>query len=481
MLLRKLFFGLILGTLSATAGNARLHAAEGGGPLLISVDNPAFRKMVVAIPGFEAVGTPTSPQAKKLVEEGSAELIRLLNFSGFFTALAPGAYEEAWKNYAKAHKTKESSAWILDSKGLTGPDLTQFRALGMESLTMASVQDDPVKGITISFKTVDIGRGKDVLAKQFTRVTDYKATLRQYADYLLEAYTGKPGIFNSKIVFIGRRTKASNKQVFVVDFDGSNLTQVTTGEYPHLSANWSPDGRSLVFTAYEFRNPDIFTYDTQTRVKKRLTTTPGLDSGGNFAPNGKLVAYTSSRGDDTDIYTTTVNGTDRKLLIEGSGLDVDPKFSPDGKWIAFVSGRYVNPHIFVGALQWNGDNPKVTSDKRLTYAGWYNATPAWSPESDKIAFGGYDRDIDRWDLFMMNPDGSKLERLTLKSGDNESPSFSPNGQLIVYQSNRVGEANVKGLSSIWIMNRDGSNQHKLEISGIYDAQTPQWSRNRKLD
>ncbi len=477
----KRLFRSVLVTLPLLLAESFTALAADNGPLLISVDNPSFRKLTVAIPEFQATGIVQSPQGKKLVEEGSAELTRLLNFSGFFSALAPGAYEEAWKQFIKEHKAKESATWLQDTKGLSGPELVQFRALGVESLTMASITDDAAKGLTLSFKTVDISRGKEVLAKQFTRVTDYKATLRQYADYLLEAYTGKSGIFNSKIVFVGRRAKGANKQIFVVDFDGSNLTQVTTGEYPHLSPSWSADGRYIVFTSYENRNPEVYVYDTQTRTRKRLTQNPGLDSGGNFAPNGKLVAYTSSRGDDTDVFTISTQGTERKLLIEGSGLDVDPKFSPDGKWIAFVSGRFVNPHIFVGALQWNGDTPKVVSDKRLTYAGWYNATPAWTPESDKIAFGGYDRDIDRWDLFMMNPDGSKLERMTLKTGDNESPSFSPNGQLIVFQSNRVGDSNVKGLGAIWMMNRDGSNQKKLDISGIYDAQTPQWSRNRRLD
>jgi dipeptidyl aminopeptidase/acylaminoacyl peptidase len=152
-------------------------------------------------------------------------------------------------------------------------------------------------------------------------------------------------------------------------------------------------------------------------------------------------------------------------------------FSPNGKWLAFVSGRFGNPHIFRAELDWNKERTsvKVAGDKRLTYAGWYNATPAWSPDSEKIAFGGYDKDIDRWDLFMMNPDGTKLERLTLQTGDSESPSWSPNGQLIVFQSNRIGIRNVKGPSpALYIMNRDGSGQRKLQ-TGLYEAQTPKWS------
>lgn len=457
----------------------RICGAEGSRQTMITIDNPAFRKLVIAIPKIQAAGPVTSPQGKKLLEEGSQELIRLLQFSGFFNALAEGVYGGAWDQYAKAHKTGESTAWITDSKGLSGEEIVQWRALGVESLTMGALSDDPQKGLTLSFKTFDVNRSKEILAKQFTHITDYKASLRQYADFLLEAYTGKSGIFNSKVVFVGRRSKAANKQIFTADFDGSNVTQITDGEYPHLSPSWSADGRYIVYTSYEGKSPDLYLYDTSTRTKRKVTSTPGLDSGGNFAPNGKVIAHTSSRGDDTDIFTISPAGSDRKILLEGSGLDVDPKFSPDGKWLAWVSGRFGNPHIFVAAVTWNGDSPKISSDKRLTYSGWYNATPAWTPESDKIAFGGYDKDIDRWDIFIMNPDGTQLERLTLKSGDSESPSFSPNAQLIVFQSNRLGDSNGKGLSTLWIMNRDGSNQHKLDVSGLYDCQTPAWSSNRK--
>jgi TolB protein len=447
--------------------------------MTINIDNPAFRKLVVAIPKIQVAGQVQSPQGKKLAEEGSQELIRLLQFSGFFSALAEGAYSGAWDQFAKARKTTESTAWITDSKGLSGEELVQWRALGVESLTMGALSEEPGKGLTLSFKTFDVNRSKEILAKQFTHITDYKASIRQYADFLLEAYTGKSGIFNSKIAFVGRRSKASAKQIFIADFDGSNITQITDGNTPHLSPSWSADGRYLVYTSYESRSPDLYIYDTQTRTKRRVTTSPGLDSGGNFAPNGKIIAYTSSRGDDTDIFSITPAGTERKSLLEGSGLDVDPKFSPDGKWLAWVSGRFGNPHIFVAGLSWSGDTPKIVSDKRLTYSGWYNATPAWTPESDKIAFGGYDRDIDRWDIFIMNPDGTQLERLTLKSGDSENPSFSPNGQLIAFQSNRIGTSNTKGLNALWIMNRDGSNQQKLDVTGLYDAQTPAWSSNRK--
>jgi TolB protein len=143
--------------------------------------------------------------------------------------------------------------------------------------------------------------------------------------------------------------------------------------------------------------------------------------------------------------------------------------------MAFVSGRYGNPHIFRADLEWKSPTEvRVVGEQRLTFVGWYNAVPAWSPSSDRIAFAGYDRDIDRFDLFIMDPFGKSMERLTLKTGDNESPSWSPNGQLIAFHSNRTNGENKKSVAQIFVMNSDGSSQRQLN-TGLYEAQTPKWS------
>jgi len=207
---------------------------------------------------------------------------------------------------------------------------------------------------------------------------------------------------------------------------------------------------------------------------RKLSGKKGLNSGSNWSPNGKLVAMTGTVDGNAEIYLIEPAGGERRPFIRGAGVDVDPTFSPDGKWMAYVSGRYGNPHIFRASLAWDGDSKvRVTGDQRLTYAGWWNATPAWSPESDKIAFAGYDRETDRFDLFMMNPDGTSLERMTLRVGDNERPTWSPNGQMIMFQSNRVEGGPGKGVNQLWIMNRDGGQQRRIN-TGLYEAQTPIW-------
>lgn len=434
--------------------------------LIVNIDNPSFRKLVIAIPDFDLSG--------KLSKEGASELKRLLNFSGFFNIISNDAFDKHYNAMTKSLRKKQGPRWLSKLTKLSGSELVQWRTMGVDALILTSKTPDSEE---IFFKILDVSRNQEISSQIYTLEENIIPPTRQFADRILEAYTGKSGIFASRIALVGRKAKGSAKQIFICDFDGTNLQQITSEQSPHLSPAWSPDGTKLAYTSFESGTPHIYIYDTKTKKKIRLTNHTGLNSGANWSPDGRYIAYTASNGGDTDIYYMPSQGGPRKLLIRGSGLDVDPKFSPDGQYLAFVSGRYGNPHIFVGQLT-SGSKPKVISDKRLTYAGWYNSTPAWSPESNKIIFGGYDKDIDRYDIFIMNPNGSQLERLTLKTGDNESPTWSPNGQLIVFQSNRIGSSNIKGRPSLYLMNRDGSDQRKIKMP-LYEAQTPAWSNQVK--
>lgn len=432
--------------------------------LIVNIDNPSFRRLVAGIPVFTAPAGDAELAA--LAQEGPTELGRLLTFSGLFNVMPSTTFQELMKKPFTGKAAAE---------GLEGMDLPSWKTLGVESLTLGELSRDG-KDITIALRTADVHQGKLMLGKRYAKVSrdQFKKAMAKYADRLLEAYTGKPGIFSCHLLFIGKGKKGDYRQVYLADFDGSNAVAITSAKAPHLSPAFSHDGRFVTFTSFEDGNPDLFIYEVATGKKRKLSGRKGLNSGSNWAMNNKIVAFTGSVEGDADIYYVTPDGGKSRPLIRGPGLDVDPAFSPDGKWIAFVSGRFGNPHIFRAELKWDGEtDARVVSDKRLTYAGWWNATPSWSPDSDKIAFAGFDRDIDRFDLFMMNPDGTNMERLTLRAGDNEHPSWSPNGQLIVFESNRTPGRDVKGNRQLWVMNRDGSNQRPLN-TGLYEAQTPVW-------
>lgn len=427
--------------------------------------------MVIATPGL-IVDDSEDDDIIKTASWAPKYLRSILNYSGLFKNISEIAYQDLMKKISARSKKGQEEGGSL----ITPTDLRHWKTIGVEALIIGKVISDD-GGMTLELRTVDINRGKTILGKRYrnVKVSELTLVMRRYGNLILEAFTGKPGIFSSKIVFVGRKTKGTAKQIFYCDFDGSNVKQITNADAPHLSPHWSPDGKFITFTSYERKNPDLYLYEVATGKRRLISGYAGLNSGAQWAPNGKLVAYTGSVRGNSDIYMLNPFSGGRKRLISGHGLDVDPTFSPNGKYLAFVSGRFGNPHIFLGTLAWNGtQSVRVTSDRRLTYAGWYNSTPAWDPSSQKIVFAGYDKDINRYDIFIMQYDGKQLERLTLQTGDNESPTFSPNGQMIAFQSNRMGISNIKSRPQLFTMDRDGSNQRKLDV-GLYEAHTPSWS------
>ncbi len=438
--------------------------------IVVNIDSPQFREVVAAIPAFAVNIATADSDTKAVAMEANAELHRLLEFTGVFKLMSESAFKDI---------IQKVPPQIFSESGIGATSTLEWKTIGVESLTLAEVSREGTNTWSLAIRTIDIGRREVLVGKKYTQIARNQliTVIRRYGDDVLKAYTGKSGIFNSKLVFIGKTSERSAKQVYISDFDGSKPIQITKGNYPHLSPSFSADGKFVVYTSYEDGNPDLFMYDIAAHTSRKISGYKGINSGGNFSPSGKVIAFTGSVNGDADIYTALPGGGARKMFISGSGLDVDPSFSPDGKKIAFVSGRFGNPHIFVASLDWSSPTePRVTGDKRLTYAGWYNATPGWAPDGDRIAFAGYDKEIDRFDLFMMNADGSKLERLTLRTGDNERPWFSPNGQNIVFMSNRTNGTNVKSVHQLFMMNRDGGNQRQL-LTGLFEAQTPCWGPN----
>jgi TolB protein len=112
--------------------------------------------------------------------------------------------------------------------------------------------------------------------------------------------------------------------------------------------------------------------------------------------------------------------------------------------------------------------------KRITFAGQFNSSPAWSPDSKKLAFAG--QSDDHFDIFVMNVDGSNMIRLTSAKksngrwANNEDPSFSPDGRFVMYTSNRTGK------SQIYISTVDGNEERRV-TNDNYNYYRPKWSAN----
>ena len=176
------------------------------------------------------------------------------------------------------------------------------------------------------------------------------------------------------------------------------------------------------------------------------------------------IVYQSREPGDSRWFVHVMNndGSDRVRLAEGqSGFLSAPSWSPDGSRLTFVSDLDGNPDIWVADL----DGSNIVN---LTQEDAKDHSPAWSPDGAWIAFASL-RDSRYWELYVMRPDGSDVQRLTWwEDASDLSPSWSPDGTRLAFASKRDGNW------EIYTMDRDGGNLARLTNNPADDT-NPAWA------
>jgi TolB protein len=359
---------------------------------------------------------------------------------------------------AKIKKTIENDLLFTDQFRISNGE-------GSPDYSTSGVVKNENGRIVYEFHLTQVGGGKEILGKRYTSdAVDYKTVGHAIANDIVFAITGKKGIFLTKIAFSCDKT--GKKEIYTMNYDGSEVRQITKLRSIAMGAAWSPDGKKLAFSVFNrhsdnTKNIDLFDYNFNTGAMRLLSNRKGINSGASYHPNGKQLALTLSYAGNPDVYLLNIDSRSTTQLSRSVGFDVDPNFSPDGSKVAFVSSRAGKPMVYTMSTS----NPSDV--KRITYAGQYNATPNWSPDGKKIVFAGW---IDaHFDIFTVTADGTKIERFTKNEGNNEDPSFSPDGSMIAFSSNRANKE-----KAIYIMNSDGTNVKRLTF-GLGNCSGSKWS------
>ena len=415
----------------------------------ISVGQAKAKKTVIAIAPIR-IEKPVG-SAKSIASSIGETMIKDLEFMDLFKMMGSSAFIE---NPASAGLTSDTFK------------MTDWSSIGAEILVKTGISLDG-QNLAVDLYMYDVTTSKRILGKRYLATTaDAKTAAHTAANDIVTTLTGLPGIFLTKIAMSCDRS--GKKDIYIMNFDGSEVKQVTHHRSIAFAPAWSPDGNRIVYSLYNrhkgnIKNIDLYEFDFASSSYRMLSNRKGINSGAAYHPDGKRIALTMSFLGNPEVFLLDPSQGSVTRLTKSMGFDVDPAWSPDGSKMAFISSRSGRPMVF-------SMNTDGTNTQRLTYAGVYNATPTWSPTNNKMAFAGW---LDkRFDIFIMNPDGTHIERLTKNQGNNEDPHFSPDGNFIVFSSNRTGQKNV------YVMNVDGTFVKRLTY-GLGNCVAPKWSNPPK--
>ncbi|MCY3769568.1 MAG: Tol-Pal system beta propeller repeat protein TolB [Gammaproteobacteria bacterium] len=347
-----------------------------------------------------------------------------------------------------------------------------WRLIKSEALVVGKVFHLGNDQYEIRFRLIDVFRETQLAGQKFIATTKQ---LRQFShrisNIIYEKLTGIEGAFDTKIAYVKiadvkvQGEPASKRYLLqVADADGWNPKTVLESPRAILSPAWSPDGNRLAYVSFEKGRSMIFLQDIWSGKRSSIAGFRGLNSAPSWSPDGKKLALTLSRDGNPDIYIFDVGTSALRRLTRSTAIDTEPAWSPDGKSIVFTSGRSGAPQLYQIAAS---GGPV----KRLTFDGKYNAGASFSPDGESIVLITDQGNGHKVGIYSTR---ERTIRVLTSSQLDESPSFSPNGEIIIYATQKSGR---KLLATVSI---DGQVQQTLKFQAG-SVREPAWSPfKRKL-
>lgn len=338
----------------------------------------------------------------------------------------------------------------------------KWRALGVDSLIMGSIQQSTGDNYIIHFQLIDtVNHPGDVLAENRYQVS--KRWLRYAAhtasDKIFETLTGIKGDFRTRIAYIVKTNKAPYAQELrVADYDGYNQITLHRSSQPLMSPAWSPDGKELAYVTFESGHATLVVKNLATGAVETLANFPQHNGAPAFSHDGKKLAFASSQTGSLKLYIMDLASKKVRQLTYGRSNDTEPSWLADDTSLVYTSDQGGRPQLYTV-------NVKSGATQRLTWQGMQNQDASASSDGRFIIMvtttdeGQF---INRYDLSTQS-----YQMLTHTLLD-ETPSISPNNTMIIYSSSQ-------GLGTILnLVSADGRFKAKLPAT---DGQvsSPAWS------
>ena len=349
-----------------------------------------------------------------------------------------------------------------------------WQLLRMENIVIGNLKQTQAGDFEIEFGLLDVFGGSQLTG---FRIKSNRRQLRQAAhrigDIIYEKLTGVRGAFDTRIAYVTVKQNAAGEERYslqIADADGFNPQVLLESDQSLMSPAWSPDGQYLAYVSFEEDSSSVFVQNIRTGERNEVASNTGIDSTPAFSPDGGRLGLTLSKDGDPEIYVLHLSANSLQRITRNRAIDTDPDWSPDGSRLVFTSDRGGTPQIYEVDLQ--GGTPK-----RLTFEGAYFAQPRYSPDGAGITMvhgengfyrigyqnlkKGFYLDSDQ------NLDNDRYLCILTDNRLDESPSFSPDGSMIIYAT--TGQHG----SELAVVSANGGTHHRLALQDG-EVKDPAW-------
>jgi len=367
----------------------------------------------------------------------------------------------------------------LDEKDMLAkpsqPDAIKFqnwRLMQREALVIGNIKHVSGDNYAISFWLFDVYKSKQLAAFNISGTgSNFRAAAHKISDIIYEKLTGEPGAFSTRIAYITATPDKKNKleksySLWMADADGHNPQVLLKSKEPIYSPAWSPDGHKIAYVSHERGQQARIVIQEWSSGARKVSTVPlkGRQSSPSWSPDGKKLAFTNHNNGNAEIYVLDLSSKKVRQITRHWAIETEGVWTPDGESIIFTSDRGGRPQLYKSSA--NGGRVS-----RLTFEGTENARAAVSPDGKMVAMVTAIRNESNgrleYKIAVMELATGYLNVLTDGTLD-ESPSFAPNGSMIIYAT-----TTRRGRGELAAVSVDGSVRQSLAYED--EVREPAWS------
>mgnify|MGYP005631569797 FL=1 len=310
-----------------------------------------------------------------------------------------------------------------------------FKILNIDYLVMGKIKKDG-SSLSVIYEVYEIKRGKKIRTSTVFGIPNKNRQLGHYiSDGIYEEITGIKGIASTKILYI---TENESFNLVIADADGSNEQILLKSNEPIISPSWSPDSKKVAYVSFESGMAKVYIQDIASGERELAIKNPYQISSPSWSPDGKFLSLTMYQDGNAEIYILNLKNKNLTRLTKHYSIDTESSWSPKGSKIIFTSGRSGSPQLYELDLRRSNAKPK-----RLTFDGNYNAKGSYLPNNEGIVF--VHRENKNFQIAIKYFSENFIRPLTNAQLD-ESPSISPNGNVIVYAIKDKGMGLLAGVT-----------------------------------